>query len=107
MGLSQRDWGSEYLPKFRSIARELNMTPQNLHYLWKNRKDIISRAKNSLPNEVMTALKNNAIKKTSPILNQIFMKDIKISASSSLKDLSKDITKLLDIWYGTNEISKM
>ncbi|MFC1786304.1 hypothetical protein ACFLZA_02960 [Candidatus Neomarinimicrobiota bacterium] len=107
MGLSQREWGVEYLPKFRSIARELNITPQNLHYLWKNRKEIISKARNSIPEEILSSYKSRAAHKVFPSVCST-TKDLNILKSKkSFKSFSNEFDRLLLFWCNFNQISKM
>tara|TARA_B100000315_G_C14320630_1_gene470604 strand:+ start:79 stop:468 length:390 start_codon:yes stop_codon:yes gene_type:complete len=78
---SQRSFGDNYIPKFREIARELNMTPQNLHFLWKNRDSIEKRAKSQLSKETIDTIENLAV--------NMFLKEI-ITMLHSLKKLEYD-----------------
>ena len=53
LSASQRMWGNRFVPRFREIARELEMTPQNLITIWQNREAIKMRANCNLsPNQI-------------------------------------------------------
>ena len=49
LAVSQRFWGDRFVPKFREVAREMEMTPQNLTTIWRNREAIEKRAIRDLP----------------------------------------------------------
>ena len=54
LSASQRMWGNRIVPRFREVARELEMTPQNLTTIWQNREAIEIRAKQNLsPNQIL------------------------------------------------------
>ena len=50
---SQRTHGLEFVPKFREVAREMELPPQLLVELWRRRLLIIERAKRKLPEETL------------------------------------------------------
>ena len=60
LSASQRTWGDKFTPQFRPIARQLNMKPQNLVFMWKNRDAIVERAKRKLPESVRSICKHSA-----------------------------------------------
>ena len=42
LSASQRMWGNRFVPCFREISRELEMTPQNLTTFWQNRDENVA-----------------------------------------------------------------
>ena len=71
LSASQRTFGDKFIPQFRLVARQLEMKPQNLVFMWNNRDAIVERAKRKLPKsvrkiiEVETMVKiNNDVEKT-------------------------------------------
>ncbi|MCH8273121.1 MAG: hypothetical protein IIB41_07685, partial [Candidatus Marinimicrobia bacterium] len=40
LSASQRMWGNRIVPRFREVARDLDMTPQNLTTIWQNSEAI-------------------------------------------------------------------
>ena len=61
LSASQRTWGGKFTPQFRPIARQLNMKPQNLVFIWKNRDAIVERAKRKLPESVRNTIEQETI----------------------------------------------
>ena len=63
LSASQRTWGDKFTPQFRPIARQLNMKPQNLVFMWKNRDAIVERAERKLPESVRNTINHETIVK--------------------------------------------
>ena len=63
LSASQRTWGDKFTPQFRLIARQLNMKPQNLVFIWNNRDAIVERAERKLPESVRNTINQETIVK--------------------------------------------
>jgi len=63
LSASQRTWGDKFTPQFRLIARQLNMKPQNLVFMWNNRDAIVERAERKLPESVRNTINQETIVK--------------------------------------------
>jgi len=63
LSASQRTWGDKFTPQFRLIARQLNMKPQNLVFMWNNRDAIVERAERKLPESVRNTINHETIVK--------------------------------------------
>lgn len=50
---SRRTYGLDFTPKFRAVAREIELPPQLLVELWRRRLSIIERAKRKLPEDTL------------------------------------------------------
>ena len=61
LSASQRTWGDKFTPQFRLIARQLNMKPQNLVFIWNNRDAIVERAERKLPESVRNTINQETI----------------------------------------------
>ncbi len=56
LSISIRAYGANPTPRFAQVARELEMTKQNLSEIWDNREAIIERAKRRLPKSVIESI---------------------------------------------------
>ena len=63
LSASQRTWGDKFTPQFRLVARQLNMKPQNLVFMWNNRDAIVERAERKLPESVRNTINQETIVK--------------------------------------------
>ena len=63
LSASQRTWCDKFTPQFRLIARQLNMKPQNLVFMWNNRDAIVERAERKLPESVRNTINHETIVK--------------------------------------------
>ena len=63
LSASQRTWGDKFTPQFRLIARQLNMKPQNLVFIWNNRDAIVEQAERKLPESVRNTINHETIVK--------------------------------------------
>ena len=63
LSASQRTWGDKFTPQFRLVARQLNMKPQNLVFIWNNRDAIVERAERKLPESVRNTINHETIVK--------------------------------------------
>ena len=74
LSASQRFWGERFVPRFREVARELDMTPQNLTTIWQNREAIKIRANRNLPPSQISNIDENEIKQVEKRANQLLSK---------------------------------
>ena len=74
LSVSQRFWGSRFVPRFREVARELDMTPQNLITIWQNREEIEIRANRNLTHSQISNIDEDEIKKVKERANQLLSK---------------------------------
>ena len=74
LSASQRFWGSRFVPRFREVARELDMTPQNLITIWQNREAIEIRANRNLSQSQISNINENEIKQVKIRANQLLSK---------------------------------
>jgi hypothetical protein len=58
LAISQRYWGSRFIPYYTKVARDLKMTPQNLEFMWNNRKAIEERANRILPRSIRKSIED-------------------------------------------------
>ena len=63
LSASQRTFGDKFIQQFRLVARQLEMKPQNLVFMWNNRDAIIQRAKRKLPESIRNTIKQETIVK--------------------------------------------
>ena len=63
LSASQRTLGDKFTPQFRLVARQLNMKPQNLVFMWNNRDAIVERAERKLPESVRNTINQETIVK--------------------------------------------
>ena len=93
LSASQRTWGDKFTPQFRPIARQLNMKPQNLVFIWKNRDAIVERAKWKLPESVRNTIKQETIVK----INKDAEKTVKALSGKDYKKMKmRDFIKAFD-----------
>ena len=71
LSASQRMWGSRFVPQFRKIARELEMTPQNLTTIWQNREEFEIRANRNLSSGQILKIDEDEIKQIKKRANQL------------------------------------
>ena len=74
LAASQRFWGNKFVPQFREVARELDMTPQNLTTIWQNREAIEIRAKRNLSPNQISNIDLEEIEQVEKRANQIWHK---------------------------------
>ena len=72
--LSQRTHGLEFVPKFREVAREVELPPQLLVELWRRRLLIIERAKRKLPEETLIKIDKETSLKITKEAVKVFCK---------------------------------
>ena len=77
LSASQRTFGGRFTPQFRLVARQLEMKPQNLVFMWNNRDAIVERAKRKLPKSVR-----------------------KIIGLETMVKINNDVEKTLNTWGG-------
>ena len=58
--VSRRLYDIDFKPQFRKTARELGTTHPNLIFIWKNRQNIIDRARQKLKHSEIQAIDNEA-----------------------------------------------
>ena len=93
LSASQRTWGDKLTPQFRPIARQLNMKPQNLVFMWKNRDAIVERAKRKLPESVRNTIEQETIVK----INKDAEKTVKALSGKDYKKMKMcDFIKAFD-----------
>ena len=74
LSASQRFWGEKFVPRFREVARELDMTDQNLTTIWKNREAIEIRANENLSNNQISTIDAEEFKQEEKSANQLLFK---------------------------------
>ena len=74
LSVSQRFWGEKFVPQYREIARELEMTPQNLTTIWQNREAIEIRAKRYLPPSRISDIDEEELKQVEKRANLLLSK---------------------------------
>ena len=74
LSASQRFWGGRFVPQFREIARELDMTPQNLTTIWQNREAIEIQANRNLSHSQILKIDEDEIKQVKKRANQLLSK---------------------------------
>ena len=74
LAASQRFWGNKFVPRFREVARELDMTPQNLTTIWQNREAIEIRANRNLSSGQILKIDEDEIKQVKKRANQLLSK---------------------------------
>ena len=98
LSASQRFWGGRFVPRFREVARELDMTPQNLTTIWQNRKAIEIRANKNLSLNLISSIDEDEIKQVEKRANQLLSKH-KNDDYSKMK-VDKLIEAMDDIFEG-------
>lgn len=76
LAASQRFWGGRFVPRFREVARELEMTPQNLTTIWQNREAIEIRAKRNLAPILILNIDEEKFRQVRKRANQLLSKHI-------------------------------
>ena len=69
--ISQRTFGESYVPCYRKLAKELNMSPQLLRELWKRKEAISERAQRKLTARIIEQIDHDmkwALLKSSAVL---------------------------------------
>jgi len=74
LSASQRMWGNRIVPRFREVARELDMKPQNLTTIWQNREAIEIRANRNLSHSQISKIDEDEIKQVKKRANQLLSK---------------------------------
>ena len=93
LSASQRTWGDKFTPQFRLIARQLNMKPQNLVFMWNNRDAIVERAERKLPESVRNTINHETIVK----INTDAKKTLKTWSGKDYKKMKmRDFIKAFD-----------
>ena len=74
LAASQRFWGARFVPRFREVARELEMTPQNMTTIWQNREAIEMRANRNLSPNQISNIDKEEIRRVEERANQLLSK---------------------------------
>ena len=74
LSVSQRFWGSRFVPQYRKVARDLDMTPQNLTTIWQNKEAIEIRANRNLSSGQILKIDEDEIKQVKKRANQLLSK---------------------------------
>ena len=98
LSASQRFWGSRFVPRFREVARELDMTPQNLITIWQNREAIEIRANRNLTHSQILKIDENEIKQVKKRANKLLSKHE--NADYSKMKVDKLIEAMDDMFEG-------
>ncbi len=98
LSASQRFWGGRFVPRFREVARELDMTPQNLTTIWQNREAIEIRANRNLSHSLISKIDEDEIKQVKKRANQLLSKHENYDYSKMKVD--KLIEAIDDIFEG-------
>ena len=93
LSASQRTFGDKFIPQFRLVARQLEMKPQNLVFMWNNRDAIIQRAKRKLPESIRNTITQETIVK----INKDAEKTVKALSGKDYKKMKmRDFIKAFD-----------
>ena len=98
LSASQRTFGDKFIPQFRLVARQLEMKPQNLVFMWNNRDAIVERAKRKLPESVRNTIEQETIAK----INKDAEKTVKALSGKDYKKMKmRDFIKAFDAMTDT------
>jgi hypothetical protein len=93
-----RTFRDGFVPRIRQVARELDLTPQNVKLLWDNREDILKRSETKIPEskrkEIDKKVKKQLDNKVESWLQQSKRKDYN---EVPVKELIKSFGELTDM----------
>lgn len=93
-----RTFRDNFVPRIRQVARELQLTPQNVKLLWDNRVDILKRSESRIPEskrkEIDKKVKKELDNKVESWLQQSKRKDYN---EVPVKELIKSFGELTDM----------
>ena len=98
LSASQRFWGGRFVPRFREVARELDMTPQNLITIWQNREAIEIQANRNLSHSQISNIDEDELNQIQKRANQLLSKHINDDYSNMKVD--KLIEAMDDMFEG-------
>ena len=93
-----RTFRDGFVPRIRQVARELDLTPQNVKLLWDNREDILKRSETKIPEskrkEIDSKVNKELDNKVESWLQQSKRKDYN---EVPVKELIKSFGELTDM----------
>ena len=93
-----RTFRDGFVPRIRQVARELDLTPQNVKLLWDNREDILKRSETKIPEskrkEIDSKVNKELDNKVELWLQQSKRKDY---SQLPVKELVKSFGELADM----------
>ena len=93
-----RTFRDDFVPRIRQVARELELTPQNVKLLWDNREDILKRSETKIPEskrkEIDSKVNKELDNKVESWLQQSKRKDYN---EVPVKELIKSFGELTDM----------
>ncbi|MBT3629819.1 MAG: hypothetical protein HOC81_11080 [Candidatus Marinimicrobia bacterium] len=95
----------ELIPQFRKVAHEMDMTHQNLQFIWRNRNDIIERAKRKLPSAYLAQCHSlHYLKYQIIMLRMLDSLADRDYSKASTQDLLSYMRSITEMYFVENEL---